>query len=353
MRGRYRSRRDLSRAETPWNPRDGRRGAQNPRRTSPRRETSSSPGMTLDGVDAGLMLARGATRRRRVFSSRARRVCAALATLCALVALANRLFPADDKTEATTQRRRLADYRALILAGQLCFDYFVVNEPYTGPYFCLAPQPCFGGVDFVSCQRNSPRARAARRRRQFLTERRGPRRRARGISSRHRRHRVRPLLAYHPVASLSPRALLPSSDAHSASARDRPASPPSVSPFPRTLRRRPAGPPPTPRASTDAARADTSPRTPVRSFSEATPEPWSRTPPPRLVDPPRFRFLSLRTLRRHRPSARRRTSRFAFPWLLRARAGAATGARGALPPDARSTARTSHRRRDSTHPPHA
>lgn len=111
--------------------------------------------MTLDGVDAGLMLARGATRRRRVFSSRARRVCAALATLCALVALANRLFPADDKTEATTQRRRLADYRALILAGQLCFDYFVVNEPYTGPYFCLAPQPCFGGVDFVSCQRNS------------------------------------------------------------------------------------------------------------------------------------------------------------------------------------------------------
>jgi peptidoglycan/LPS O-acetylase OafA/YrhL len=109
--------------------------------------------MTLDGVNARLILALGATRRRGVVSPRARRVCAALAALCALVALANRLFPAVDETEATTPRRRLADYRALFLAGHLCFDYFV--EPYAGPYFCLAPQPCFGGVDFVSCQRNS------------------------------------------------------------------------------------------------------------------------------------------------------------------------------------------------------
>jgi hypothetical protein len=129
------------------------RGAQNPRRASPRRETSSGSGMTLDGVNARLILALGATRRRGVVSPRARRVCAALAALCALVALANRLFPAVDETEATTPRRRLADYRALFLAGHLCFDYFV--EPYAGPYFCLAPQPCFGGVDFVSCQRNS------------------------------------------------------------------------------------------------------------------------------------------------------------------------------------------------------
>ena len=154
-----------SRAETPWNPRDNASGEG---RAKPEtrvatywRETSSGSGMTLDGVDAGLMLARGATRRRGVVSPRARRVCAALATLCALVALANRLFPVVDETEATTPRRRLADYRALFLAGQLCFDYFVVNEPYTGPYFCLAPQPCLGGVDFVSCQSNSL-ARAVR-----------------------------------------------------------------------------------------------------------------------------------------------------------------------------------------------
>ena len=159
----------------PWNPRDGRRGAQNPRGIVAAARDLVDAGMTLDGVDAGpdLPQRRGATRRRRVLRARVASCAAARPGLCALVALANRLFPADDETEATTQRtprglsrahpRRTAVLRLLRR-----------ERAYTGPEQAHRTAAVLRRRRLRELPEEQWRARAARRRRQFLTERRAP-----------------------------------------------------------------------------------------------------------------------------------------------------------------------------------